>query len=202
VTFRFEAEITEIDDPDGIGSTLPFDLALGQTVLGKVTFTPVAFGQTSAPDGRLEIHVGGESFAANELPLVTQNDVYVDAGTNVEGPFDRIWIACDQPAGCAVTESTNADITLAHVGLVANSHDFDVSPIAPDVLLVGTDVATPEVWNSLPYRLLAFELATSPNKSPITVTAAVGPMGLIPEPSTIMLTGALVVWSIGVRRRV
>lgn len=195
VTFRFEAEITKIDDPDGVLSSLPFQPVLGQPVSGKVTFTPISFGSSSAPDGRLEIHVGGESFAAKELPLVTQNDVYVAVGFNIQGPDDSIGMSCDQLDGCLVTETSDAGISLEHLGFGLTSHNMDVVP-------TGADIAMPEVWNNLPNRVLVFELSTSPELTAVTITAQIGPMRLVPEPSTFLLSVAVLAVIGGVFRRV
>jgi hypothetical protein len=180
VTFAFDAIVTDIADPHGLASSLPFQPAIGQHITGSVTFTPVPFSQTSSPDASLEIALGGELFAAYSLPLVTANDVYFIAGPTVYGPNDGISVACNELEGCAVPDSSLSSLRTEYLGMGLSSRN-------EDVIVTGEDLASSEVWNRLPVRRLTLQLAGFADDERLTIGADVGLMRLVPEPTSAIL---------------
>lgn len=172
VTFAFEATVTDIADPNGLAASLPFVPAIGQPVIGSVTFTPVPFGQTSDNDAKLEIAWEGETFTASSQKLTTINDYPVSPGF----PFDGLSVDCGVPDGCATSSS---GISIREFALVLRSFQ--------DVIPAGQLMDSVDAWNQFEDRQILLFLTNLTDTTRISVFASVGPMHGIPEPPSVVV---------------
>ncbi|MEX0613040.1 MAG: hypothetical protein WD229_13045, partial [Pirellulales bacterium] len=185
VTFAFDATVTDIADPGNLAGQLPFEPSVGQAISGLVTFTPVPFAQMSADDAMLRISLGGQSFSASNLKLTTENDVFIIVGFSVEGPFDSLSVSCGINTQCPTSSSSIAAVDVRYLGI-----GFGGGDVIPSNAIVDS----PYLWNLFPNRRLVLTLSGINEGMPLTISANVGPMRLIPEPASTMIFATALGW--------
>jgi hypothetical protein len=178
ITFAFDATVTEIVDPNDVAMLLPFQPALGQSMSGKVSFTAVPISQSSPQDASIHLRFADEDFSASSLRLVTENDVFVLVGFDVQGPFDSLTVSCGINVECPQTSSSVLGIDLTYLG---------IGLAGGDVVSAGAPTDSPVLWNLFPSRRLLLTLSHDEASGPLMIVADVGPVRLIPEPTSALL---------------
>lgn len=179
VTFAFDATVSQISETPGFAATFPFVPSVGQAMTGKVTFTPIPFGQIGDYDAKLEVAWQGESFAGESNQLFTLNDYPVTPGS----PFDSLSVECDFSHVCAVAAS-----------FTVNVHDFGITlrSFTEDVVPGGQLIDSVEAWNRFPNRELLVSFSDANDFVRMGVWATVGAMRVVPEPFATQLTLAAI----------
>jgi hypothetical protein len=178
ITFAFDATVTEISATPGFADTFPFMPSVGQAMSGKVTFTPVAFGQMSDNDAKLEIAWEGETFIGASNTLFTTNNY----GGPLGSPIDALSVSCRVSQDC---NTPSFSITVRELALLLKSYQ--------DVVPGGQLTDSVNVWNQFEDRQILLFLSNADDTKRVSALAVVGPMRLIPEPGS----AALVCFGVG-----
>jgi len=193
VTFAFEAEVTSIDRSPDATFDLPTNAMIGDILNGLLQFEPFGFGQSGEATS-LKVTLGSEVFSVESVPLVTRNNFFgpmvgITPGGNIT---DDIRVGCPGFGLCAaVLSSSSSDIQLAHLGLGLSGQvpiQGIGEPLVEDLISQGESLGDADVWNRLLGRRVFMTFTSSSGPGSIQLEAVIGPMAVIPEPSSLMLT--------------
>lgn len=192
ITFLFEAEVTEVRDlvPNSTLS-LPFSVSIGNVISGSIEFEPVAFGQAAVLNS-LNLELFGYEIAGTDGSIRSLNNQALTPW------FDSIRSNND----FLMKVTTIPEVSLENLSLGFST--------TSDLLSPADHLGDVEVWNRIPplpttvgipsERRVGIQLTTLAGESPLVISAKVGPMRVIPEPSTIVLTGIFAAFGV-LRRR-
>jgi len=193
VMFAFEAEITEINRSPDATFDLPSNAMVGDILNGLLQFEPFGFGQSGEAES-LKVNLGAEVFSVEGAPLATRNNFHSPIGglTSNISILDTISVGCPGFGSCdAVLSSSSSDIQLANIGIRLSGQVLPVQgigePLVEDLISQGESLSNAELWNRLLSRGLFIEFTSNSALGNIQVGAQIGPMTVIPEPSSLSL---------------
>ena len=190
VTFGFEAEVASIIDRGG-GAMLPFGIVAGDPISTSFVLDTFTDGPQYSQAGLLSFEVAGHEFSLPNFLVSVENNHIPDAvpqrgriadpmNTPIadQGPgiSDRISLACDGlfTLTCGVL-SEGGDIKFSpQIGLSGELTTIDSSELL-------TDLAT---WNAFSFREMSLLFRNEVTGGTTRIGAYVGPLSIVPEPST------------------
>ena len=168
ITFRFDAVVSQVAiAPDLVGQ-LQFEPAVGQTIAGQVTFTPVPFQESVQLGGKLEIQWESAVLSGNAQTLLILDNHISRMGI----PFESFTIS---EGSNSFSGLGNSSWELVQFGLSLRNFDF------VDLIPAGALVDNDALLNVLPDRILFMDFRRNGGFGALGITATVGPLYIVPE---------------------
>ena len=183
VTFAFDADVVSVSPVPTSNVGLPFDVNVGDVIHGKFSFEPSPVGSIGRQDTGIEFRLRGLvlkspsfdiSFADRQIPPIMLTDPTADPLEAV----DSIYISC---SSLPSQTQCSPDIVPGSVGVhwrpFMSLHG--PSPIFTSYDLVGDT----DFWNVFANRSLDLHFVSQ--MAGTTVSALIGPMTVVPEPTAL-----------------
>jgi hypothetical protein len=186
ISFAFDGAVTAIDKSFNANFDLPFAVAPGDVMTGRLTIDPLTFGSIgNAPS--LVLTLGSVVFSATDVPIFAIDNDYLAVGFTIVGPNDSISVDCKQIPGCSAKSTPIPGILLSGITMGVWSR-------GQDIVHGGENLADVKPWNLLPLRAMGVELSSTAGTGTIDIVSTLGPLRAAPEPTSVFLltTGIIV----------
>jgi len=179
VTFRFEAEVTEITPSADASFALPSEIAINATLNGMVTFEPpLFFGYGLGTSGAsLAVSTGPSFFLGDQLKFSSENDGGLCAGF-ICYSWDSITVAGGADSQYVYSTIGPSLVSQRGIGLGFRDEFTTINPLFE----YGLDQ---EAWNRFAFRRLTIELTSPVAAGSYLIFADVGPVRAVPEPASL-----------------
>jgi hypothetical protein len=205
VTFRFEAEVASAF-PTRDGAGFPFTVSAGDVISATLTIEPGSPGPIYPQLGSIQFKISGTALVASDfqIKIAHGEDIGIDVPGRIADP-NNTPDADGAPIGDSVYVSCSEDGPL-FCGVIPDYSDLVFRPTVvfaePASLLNSTDLATDTwIWNQFSRREMSLLIRDANTGNDIYyIGAYVGPLNLVPEPSSahliFILACALTAWSL------
>lgn len=198
VTLRFEAVVASVP-ASGNAINLPFELSIGETLVGSITFEPGTNGPIYQQIGVFRVDIGGIRLSLPGFQILVGNDqqLYIDQPGRVADPGntpdvdvnaigENIIVSCSD-GGSLYCGTVPGSVNVGYRPLLVLT---DYSPL---FLSSNELIADVNVWNAFDNQEMAILFKDIDTNATAYVGAYISQLQQVPEPSTAILITVLMV---------